>query len=68
MSVARHAQPPEVADLSLEQIAERYVSRFRDRTPDWEAFEDAKIDSVEFNSIRLYSARPNCVELKLKLS
>ena len=44
MSVARHAQPPEVADLSLEQIAERYVSRFRDRTPDWEAFEDAKID------------------------
>tara|TARA_Y100000588_G_scaffold180549_1_gene194338 strand:- start:170 stop:700 length:531 start_codon:yes stop_codon:yes gene_type:complete len=44
MSVARHAQPPEVADLSLEQIAKRYVSRFRDCKPDWEAFEDAKID------------------------
>ena len=44
MSVARHAQPPEIADLSLEQIAERYVARFRDRKADWEAFEDAKID------------------------
>ncbi len=44
MSIARHAQPPEIAALSLEQIAERYVSRFRDRKPDWEAFEDAKID------------------------
>ena len=44
MSVARHTQPPEIADLSLEQIAERYVARFRDRKADWEAFEDAKID------------------------
>ena len=44
MSVARHAQPPEIEELSLEQIAERYVARFKDRTADWEAFEDAKID------------------------
>lgn len=44
MSVARHTQPPEIADLSLKQIAERYVARFRDRKADWEAFEDAKID------------------------
>jgi hypothetical protein len=44
MAVARHAMPPEIAALSLEDIAERYIGRFRDKVPDWEAFEDAKID------------------------
>jgi len=44
MAVARHAMPPEVAKLSLEEIAERYVGRFRDKVPDWAAFEDAKIE------------------------
>ena len=44
MAVARHAMSPDVASLSLEEIAERYIGRFRDKTPDWEAFEDAKID------------------------
>ena len=44
MAVARHAMPPEVASLSLEEIMDRYVGRFRDKTPDWAAFEDAKIE------------------------
>ena len=44
MNAPRHATPAEIADLTLEQIAERYVARFRDRKPDWDAFEDAKID------------------------
>jgi quercetin dioxygenase-like cupin family protein len=44
MSQARHPKPPEVADLSVEQIAQRYVARFRDRKADWSAFEDAKIE------------------------
>jgi mannose-6-phosphate isomerase-like protein (cupin superfamily) len=44
MAKARHAMPPEVADLSLEQIAGRYIGRFRDKVPDWEAFEDAKTE------------------------
>src|ERR1051325_9482553 len=44
MSVARHPRPADVADLSLEEIAERYIGRFRDKTPDWNAFEDAKIE------------------------
>jgi mannose-6-phosphate isomerase-like protein (cupin superfamily) len=44
MAVARHAMPAEVASLSLAEIAQRYIGRFRDKTPDWEAFEDAKID------------------------
>jgi mannose-6-phosphate isomerase-like protein (cupin superfamily) len=39
-----HQKPPEVANLSLEEIAERYVARFRDRKPDWNAFADAQIE------------------------
>jgi mannose-6-phosphate isomerase-like protein (cupin superfamily) len=44
MAVARHAMPPDVASLSLEEIMQRYVGRFRDKVPDWAAFEDAKIE------------------------
>jgi mannose-6-phosphate isomerase-like protein (cupin superfamily) len=44
MAVARHTMPPEVAKLSLEEIALRYIGRFRDKVPDWAAFEDAKIE------------------------
>ena len=44
MAVARHAMPPEVAPLSLEEIMQRYIGRFRDKVPDWAAFEDAKIE------------------------
>ncbi len=44
MSIARHPRPPELLNASLEDIMARYVARFRDRKPDWAAFEDAKID------------------------
>ena len=44
MSVARHPRPPELENASLEEIMDRYVGRFRDKVPDWEAFEDAKIE------------------------
>ena len=44
MAVARHAMPPEVASLSPAEIMARYVGRFRDKVPDWAAFEDAKIE------------------------
>src|SRR5216684_645481 len=44
MAIARHPVPPEIAALSLEEIAERYIGRFRDKVADWEAFEDAKIE------------------------
>lgn len=44
MATARHEMPPEVAALSLDQIARRYIGRFRDKKADWEAFEDAKIE------------------------
>lgn len=44
MSAARHPRAPETQSLSLEEIMDRYVRRFRDRKADWAAFEDAKID------------------------
>src|SRR4029078_2743629 len=39
-----HQKPPEIEGMSLEERAERYVARFRDRKADWDAFADAKID------------------------
>ena len=44
MAIARHPMPPEVAALTLDEVARRYVARYADRAPDWNAFEDAKID------------------------
>jgi len=47
MAAARHKRDPEVEGLSLEQIMQRYVGRFSDKTPDWAAFEDAKIEGYK---------------------
>jgi quercetin dioxygenase-like cupin family protein len=44
MAIARHPMPPEVAALTLDEVAQRYVARYADRVPDWNAFEDAKVD------------------------
>jgi len=46
MGIARHPRPKELEEASVEQIATRYVGRFRDKVPDWAAFEDAKIASL----------------------
>ncbi|WP_029015035.1 cupin domain-containing protein [Niveispirillum irakense] len=44
MGIARHPRPPELQDATLEQIMDRYVARFGDRVPDWNAFSDANIE------------------------
>jgi len=44
MTQTLHQRPPEVADLTIQQIADRYVARFVDRKADWDAFADARID------------------------
>src|SRR5215831_4735265 len=44
MAVARHPRPPELDGMPIEEIMHKYVGRFRDRKPDWAAFEDAKIE------------------------
>ena len=38
MSAARHPRQAHLVDVPIEEIAERYVARFRDRKPDWNAF------------------------------
>jgi mannose-6-phosphate isomerase-like protein (cupin superfamily) len=47
MATARHRKPPEVASLSLDEIAKRYVGRFSEKKGDWAAFEDAKIEGFK---------------------
>ena len=42
--IARHPRPAELANVSIEEIARRYVARFGERKPDWHAFADAAID------------------------
>jgi oxalate decarboxylase/phosphoglucose isomerase-like protein (cupin superfamily) len=44
MGKAFHARPADVENLSLEEIADRFTGRFRDKTADWDAFADARID------------------------
>jgi len=43
----RHPMPPEIAALSLDEIAQKYVARFRDRKADWDAFADARIEGYK---------------------
>src|SRR5213080_1965009 len=47
MSVARHPRPPELVDVPIEEIMQKYVGRFREKKPDWAAFEDAKIEGFK---------------------
>ncbi|MEO7403894.1 MAG: cupin domain-containing protein [Burkholderiales bacterium] len=47
MSTARHPRPPELVGMSVEELATRYIARFRDRKADWNAFEDAKIEGFK---------------------
>ncbi len=47
MSVARHPRPKELEGVPLEEIMKRYVGRFKEKKPDWAAFEDAKIEGFK---------------------
>jgi mannose-6-phosphate isomerase-like protein (cupin superfamily) len=39
-----HEIDPAVAGLSLEEVSEKYIARFGERKPDWNAFADAAIE------------------------
>ncbi len=47
MSTARHPRAPELDGVSLQDIMDRYVGRYREKVPDWAAFEDAKIEGYK---------------------
>ncbi len=40
-------KPPDIAGLSIEEIAERFTARFIDRAPDWDAFADARLQGFK---------------------
>jgi hypothetical protein len=40
MRVARHKRVPKLAGTRNEDIMSRHVGRFRERNPDWTAFEE----------------------------
>ena len=44
---ARHPLAPDLVGKSLEEIFERSIGRFRDKVPDWAAFEDAKVEGFK---------------------
>ena len=47
MGVAGHPRPAELEGVGIAEITDRYVARFSEREPDWEAFEDAKIEGYK---------------------
>ena len=47
MSVARHPRSKELEGVPVEDIMKRYVGRFKEKKPDWAAFEDAKIEGFK---------------------
>ena len=56
MSAARHPRPAELENLTIEEIAQRYIARYKDRVPDWAAFEDAKIEGFKRAQMRFIGA------------
>ena len=47
----------EVADLTIEEIAQRYTARFLDRKADWGAFADASVDAYRRADYRFIGDR-----------
>src|SRR5436853_864789 len=47
MSVARHPRPKELEGVPIDEIMKKYVGRFKEKKPDWYAFEDAKIEGYK---------------------
>src|SRR5438477_10772578 len=47
MTQTIHQKSPEVAALTLDEVAERYTARFRDRKADWDAFADARVEGYK---------------------
>jgi quercetin dioxygenase-like cupin family protein len=56
MKVARHPRPPELQGVPLEDIMARYVGRFKDKTADWNAFADARLEGNRRAQFRFVGA------------
>ena len=47
MAQTVHRKDPEVAGLTVGEVAERYTARFMDRRADWDAFADARVEGFK---------------------
>ena len=47
MTETLHEMAPDVAALTVDEIAERYTARFIDRYADWDAFADARVEGFK---------------------
>lgn len=47
MSRAFHERPADVKDMSLEELGEKFVGRFKEKKGDWDAFADARIEGYK---------------------
>ncbi len=56
MRILRHQRAPELADMTLEVMMERYTRAFKDIVPDWMAFVDSQIEGTRRAQYRFIGA------------
>lgn len=44
MTRAFHSAPDDIKDLPPEEVADKYIGRFQNKVPDWDAFADARVE------------------------
>jgi mannose-6-phosphate isomerase-like protein (cupin superfamily) len=56
MDRVQHIIPPELKDVSIEELANRRVVRYSELEPDWDAFADSQIEGRRRGQFRLIGA------------
>lgn len=56
MDRVHHAIPPELEDISLDDLVNRQVVRYADLEPDWDAFADSQVEGRRRGQFRLIGA------------
>jgi oxalate decarboxylase/phosphoglucose isomerase-like protein (cupin superfamily) len=47
MAQTIHPMPDELKGVAVEEIADRYIGRFLEKSPDWDAFADARVEGYK---------------------
>ena len=56
MDRVQHIIPPELKDVSIEELANRRIVRYRELEPEWDAFADSQIEGRRRGQFRLIGA------------
>lgn len=56
MDRVQHTIPPELKDVSIEELADQRVVRYGELEPDWDAFADSRIEGRRRGQFRLIGA------------